>query len=249
MMESQYSDSQRRERILSMMEYIDNLFQQEHIWYSLAYGTLLGAVREKGFIPWDVDADIYVRYCDIDRIRTLITGDPNCPYHLCVPGREKRMRCCHDRLTIPGVSHFDCHLDICVLIGLPKEEKFARKYTLFGYRLYTFLSAKYKPLNKTRHKYLLVFIRALSYLIPDSIANVIFERVSSKYAIEESKYTTMMGAVYGDYYEVADLMDTIRMQFEDKQFSCIIQYDKYLSSIYGDYMTPRQKNYVKKSIK
>lgn len=33
--------------LLSMLKYIDHLFSKEDIWYSLAYGTLLGAVRER----------------------------------------------------------------------------------------------------------------------------------------------------------------------------------------------------------
>lgn len=47
---------------------IDNVFEQNSIWYMIAFGTLLGAVRHHGFIPWDDDGDILIKRGDIKRI-------------------------------------------------------------------------------------------------------------------------------------------------------------------------------------
>ena len=43
---------------LNLLEYFDNLCREYHLRYFADYGTLLGAVRHQGFIPWDDDIDV-----------------------------------------------------------------------------------------------------------------------------------------------------------------------------------------------
>lgn len=54
--------------LLDMLDKLDAIFREQGIRYSLDGGTLLGAIRHKGFIPWDDDADIIVPRPDVDRI-------------------------------------------------------------------------------------------------------------------------------------------------------------------------------------
>jgi lipopolysaccharide cholinephosphotransferase len=58
---------QRKKISLDLLLAFDSFCQTNGIKYSIAYGTLLGAVRHKGFIPWDDDIDVLLPRSDYER--------------------------------------------------------------------------------------------------------------------------------------------------------------------------------------
>ena len=61
-----------QQSLLKQMKIIDSVCRQHEIQYSLHGGTLLGAVREKGFIPWDDDVDISMKRTEFNRFKTAV---------------------------------------------------------------------------------------------------------------------------------------------------------------------------------
>ena len=72
---------------LKMLEYFDSFCSENDLRYCLWAGTLLGAIRHKGFIPWDDDVDVAMPRKDYDRLVMLlknrIDADPNSTCELC----------------------------------------------------------------------------------------------------------------------------------------------------------------------
>lgn len=69
-------------RMLDMLVWFDKVCRSNDIPYWLCSGTLLGAVRHGGFIPWDDDLDISMMRGDYERFRTLIQKMPDAPFLL-----------------------------------------------------------------------------------------------------------------------------------------------------------------------
>jgi lipopolysaccharide cholinephosphotransferase len=120
--------SATQEKLLRLASYIHSICEDSGIWYSLAAGSVLGAVRHGGFIPWDSDLDIFVRITDLARFREAIMSTLPSEFRYYAWDREPNYHPAFDRLAYKGVSHYEVHVDIFPLIGVPEEP---RKRDLF----------------------------------------------------------------------------------------------------------------------
>ncbi len=231
------------EKCLELLKAFRDICDKENIWYSLAYGTLLGAVRHKGFIPWDTDADVYIFLSDKEKFRDAFhTHKPN-GIRLNNFNAEKKCLQSHDMLLFENKMDIeDIHIDIEPLVGAPdsfKEQKRFCKYTKYCDKI---IRSKYVDLKQCKKKNvpLVLMAKAIDFFIPDKCLKKNITKRETKYNFETASFLTTL-VNYGrpsDCIPKIFFAESVELEFEGTMFKAISRWDDYLKRIYGDYLVP-----------
>ncbi len=236
-----------QEEMLKILAYIDKCLVEKNLWYTLAYGSVLGAVRENGFIPWDRDADIFIKLPDREIIRSVLKKHlPDAWEYL---DSSKDNVNCFDNIRSKEYGEF-AQVDIYTLYGAPDIAKMKQskiKGILRRNKICTKLfGAKYGDYRKLRKGYKVIpffLVKAFLHGIPNKWIRRIITHYECKDSFENAPY--MMSMV--TYRRPTDIMprkvfDTsLRHVFENIEVNIPGDYTTYLERSYGsDYMIPKQ---------
>lgn len=247
---------------------------KEHNWkYYLAYGTLIGAARHKGFIPWDDDIDVMMLRDDYEKLMsTRLSNDRyqlQTPYEGTVNHYYGSYSKLFDMNTLliqdPDTEALPYHVYIDIFpIDYVPDNTIDRKNLLkkiYRYELWnTLLERSYyraKGQLEMTKRIKWFILHMFSKLIPPKY----FLKKSERMLKKSFKQTnTLMNVLCGDPYldvcfSLSDL-DIIELSFEGKQFYAPKGYDKILTQTYGKYkeLPPIEKqvshhNYIAYRIK
>lgn len=240
-----FSDKELEEihsQLLVLLKAFRDVCEAEGIWYSLAFGTVLGAVRHKGFIPWDSDADVCIKLEDVNRFREAFRKHKPKGIILNDYDNSPRNTKSHDTLQFEADSVFeDMHLDVYPLVGAPSDKDKQVKVWKRNYFIDRFFRSKYVNLadclEENRKK--VFFVKLIDKLIPDSIIKANIHKREREFNVNETDYWTCLAAPYKPVPKQS-WSSVILMPFEDTEFNVPGEWDLYLTSLYGDYMTPRK---------
>ena len=230
---------------LDILSAVDLFCRQNNIRYYLSYGTLLGAIRHNGFIPWDDDIDITMPYPDykifvnsfnhsIYRVNSVFIDDEY-PYHLV------KVDDIRTKLIEPTDKEVDIgiNIDVSPLIGLPKNKTKAAIYfkKISFWRSIILLSKNVVRKKRSIIKQVPIeLIKALPISRKFIIERI--DKLSSKYSFDESDYVICVGS-FNPSTEIAsrDLFSqTEDHVFENRDYVIPIGWDKWLQILFGDYM-------------
>ena len=231
---------------LGIMDYIHNICQKNNINYSLAYGTLLGAVRHNGFIPWDDDIDIALVRQEYDKLYKVIEKDNNNIYKVVSHKNNSNYPYpfyrVYDSRTVyeNGYINSDIELGICVDV-FPFDtykdvsNEIRRLDTFRQLSVYTFYGIRDKNSmlsNVIRYLLVLVFRCTRVKTWNKKMNELAKKEVKSEYIdylMEKKNYVTKIDA--------NSLDNVIDASFEGRQYKIPEKYNHILSTIYGnDYM-------------
>lgn len=234
------------EILLEIMSDIDDFCRTNGIRYSISSGTLLGAVRHKGFIPWDDDVDMFMLRSDFDRFvatyrnrryRLLFNTRTDREFFAC--GNAKVCDPSTDRLGIDFRTRFryGVNVDIFPLDGVPDDPKSRKKYMHKVMRIHNRLWQRHKrtfigiPLWPVFQAHLHSF---------DWWWEKCWEEVHRPERLDCNLVAHIIGTQNDRTVLPGDVFDTLsEICFEGKKFWAFSDTDAYLSMVYGaDYMTP-----------
>ena len=236
--------------LLDIMLYIHDTMVSNNMWYSLAYGSVLGAVRENGFIEWDKDADIYIKLPERAQIRKVLKD--HIPDRFVYIDSSKDNVSCFDNIMSKKYGQL-AEVDIYPIIGAPNIEGWSegdfKKLLRRNKILVKLTCAKYGDVKKIGKKYKILpflLVKGILHLIPNKIIRNVVRHYEYKDDYETSErcmamvsYARSSEILKKDVYEKVELHN-----FEGKQFYIPSDYDTYLRGRYGkDYMIPSKKKY------
>ncbi|MDE6058422.1 MAG: LicD family protein [Clostridia bacterium] len=240
------------EALLGILSEFDRVCRENGLRYTISHGTLIGAVRHKGFIPWDDDIDVCMPRPDYEKLYALVkSGEVQLSEHyLLSEDRGKKalypfFKLMDDRYPIKTWSNKEVpylYLDVFPLDGAPDTEKgvkkLRKKRTL---NLGVCALARWAvPMDK---KWKVIY-RALFF--PFYVGCWLYgtaraARKVNKNALKNDFNTCKKCAVFNFSTEkwlmdCDDFSDLIELPFENLKVYAIANYDAWLSQIYGNYM-------------
>lgn len=245
----QCSIEELHEIMLKMLEKIDLICREEGIDYFLIDGTLLGAIRHNGFIPWDDDADIAMPRKDFERFKKIasqklgsdffvqtIETDPE--YHLFyIP---LKIRDNHSTLieTYGEKYHEGVYIDIFPFDYLTEN----RKEELIKKRITYFFGVARGPVSiktfPSIHFFVRIFLQMIGRLIPRKI---MIHYINS--AIDKNlKGIQRDELIYGfelpwmNIFKKDEIYPLKRKKFENIELNIPCNADAVLKNIFGEYM-------------
>ncbi len=240
---------------LEIMDEIDRICRAHGIAYHLAYGSLLGAARHKGFIPWDDDMDItmlradyerfaahFAEWCAVDRFELLTCYDGHSifPFLKAVDTTTR----VHENFTSKDISN-GVWVDIFPLDALPAHpERLLRqrgRLDLMRNFIVADPSVGSNALAKIAKRVVCPFV---SHLDASAYARRI--DACAKEADALARSSSEGGNVVADIVAVGSarcaydraLFETVELPFEDRRYLAPAGYERILEIQYGDWRTP-----------
>ncbi|MDN5746009.1 MAG: LicD family protein, partial [Nocardioidaceae bacterium] len=251
-----HDEERLRAAQLELLAELDRVCAALGVEYFALYGTLLGAVRHQGFIPWDDDLDVGMLREDYDQLVARVDGElgerfflqtvDSDPHYGCMFAKLRRNDTrCVDRISYGSAQHSGVFLDIFPLDAkasapLARTEQKAMRYV--GFRL-LYLKAGYLFMRGTSlpSRIAQFVARCADRVLPRALVIKFTERHTRLGRKEApAEYVSLFGAyLYDrDTIDASWIHPLVRVPFENTTIPAPADSAAYLTQIYGDYMTP-----------
>ncbi len=244
------TSSEFRGLMVEMLEDIHSFCKENGLSYHLVSGTLLGAIRHHGFIPWDDDLDIAMPRPDFERFRKeyahpffkFISAQNNQDYPLDYAK-------VHDIRTVIEEDkgsdvNWGVFIDVFPVDGVSspqKAQRMIRRIQIIRHLASNQRVTRFFKLGKNHSFNKNLSILAGKCLHPFVSLNQILryeDKIMQKYSFDESLYSFYLPFIPVVIVNKQDIAETISVPFETITAEVPKEYDKWLTQLYGDYMTP-----------
>lgn len=232
--------------LLQILDYIDDICAKNNLSYYLAGGTLLGAIRHQGFIPWDDDVDISMPREDYEKLKVIVKKHNNSKYK-CVYLESESYHLCFYKIVDTRT----------IILDNNRTEKigvFVDVFPIDGYgNDFNNAKVKIKKMSKVSSNVVWSDIIHKNESIGKKCIRLLFRQICILFGKEtlleiiqklycsnfnSSKY---IGSSFGlrcerEIIERECFQSYKYAPFENRSYRIPVGYDQYLRQMYGDYM-------------
>lgn len=241
------SSREYKERMLNVLIKVDKICRENNFNYMICFGTLLGAVRHKGFIPWDDDVDIVMPRDDYYKIADYIIAHPELGLnYIDIYNRKDTIYYCAkvcDVKTVvkeakfKAIEGYGAFIDIFPLDYLPNDDLKRMKYkerALYWERIVQHSSKK----TISKGKNFVHSIQVVASFIYSRFFNTskMIQKMHDTFIENNKEKTEYVGVPWGTHFKAVDFEKTTELEFEGHMLIAPKNYDSVLKTAYGDYM-------------
>ena len=246
---------------LEILKEIHQICEKENIRYALCDGTLLGAVRHGGFIPWDDDIDImmprkdydaFIKYCKANQTKLkllCVETDENYGYLFAKASDTNTVL--YENNANSQKIEMGVNVDIFPLDGLGDNIESAKKeFRSTSFERELVVACNWKKFFKSKtHSLIYEPIRFAFFVLSRLVSpKKLIKSLQKKFKKNDFDNSAFSACIMGSYrlkgiFETPIYSELSEIEFEGYTFKCFKHYDEYLTSIYGDYMKlpPKEK--------
>lgn len=246
-------NNEHKEILLNIFDFLIEVCKKHKILYFISSGTLLGAVRHKGFIPWDDDIDVMMPREDYTRFVSVIKKY-NTIYEIFTPEGSKNYLYTYAKLCLKNSLLIEfpkgirinskIYIDIFPMDYLPENNdnsekmyRLIKKYALANFNFRFYRNFNFLETNLVKKIYF-HFKKKIYGFFPNDHYIIKIQNVLKNFKVENPKFIGMVIAGYGhrEKMKIQLFQESTFLEFEGRLCNSPKFYDVYLSNLYGDYL-------------
>lgn len=260
------TEKEIKNELIEIIKKFDRFASENELKYSISSGTMLGAIRHGGFIPWDDDIDVIMLRNDYDKLVQILLKNNYIDKNIQGIGYELHnsdipfVKIVNKTIMAKEVQRETIQMETYLWVDIfPLDAVPTRGEKLYSFYIEKILRKIYQYRREAEHKFIIKrnWVKdQFMLLIKKVLANISFDdfialyiRQCSKYSIENCE--KIKDVTWGNKSFSKDLMNEIvEYKFENIVVKGMKDYDTYLTGLYGNYMKlPKEEERINHGIK
>lgn len=226
--------------VLDTLRELVRICDAHNIHYQLAFGSMLGAVRDGGQIPWDYDADVVIPFYERELLISSLSQELDGRYAFYAKEINPNYYPSFIRVVPKGYQHEMLHVDVFYLLGIPDDEPARSIYIKevrdrYNARKNVLREMKTVPCSaKAKLKQYLIKLATIIQYGNQAKADI--NGIFGRYDLRETKDAIVVSVTIGKYiYPSQIFLNSVKINTREGTFRISAEYEDFFKIRYGNW--------------